>query len=133
MDSQKSYILVSMKIDTLLKHMLPSELFEYFDFIDIQESPDDTLTFYLDEKNIIPPEFTGRNIVSNGFDNPITIQDFPLRSKRVYLIVRRHKWKDKHTKKIYSRSWDLTANGTSYSKEFAVFLKELFGQLPDKQ
>ncbi len=69
-----------MKIDTLLKHMLPSELFEYFDFIDIQESPDDTLTFYLNEKNIIPPEFTDRDIVSNGFDKPITIQDFPLRS-----------------------------------------------------
>ena len=28
---------------------------------------------------------------------------------------------------------NLTANGTSYSNEFASFLKEVFGQLPNQQ
>ena len=122
-----------MEILLLLKHLLPTELFEYFELVELQESADNTLLFYLDEKNVKPPELSKQDIVSNGFSSPVTIQDFPLREKRVYLIVRRHKWKDKGTGKIYSRTWDLTAQGTSYSKEFAAFLKGLFGQLPNKQ
>lgn len=121
-----------MKIETLLKHLLPEDLLEYFDLTEVRESIGDTLYLHLDEKNILPPEHSDKPLVSNGFDEPITIQDFPLRQKRVFLIVRRHKWKDKTTGKIYSRRWDLTASGTSYSKEFAAFLKELFGQIPNK-
>ena len=122
-----------MKIETLLKHLLPEELFEYFELTDIQESESDSLLLYLEEKNILPPEHNGKHLVGNGFDHPIRIQDFPLREKSVFLIVRRRKWKDKDTGKIYSRTCDLTANGTSYSNEFASFLKEVFGQLPNQQ
>ena len=122
-----------MEISLLLKHLLPSELFEYFDLVDLKETRDNTLSFYLDEKNIKPQDLLNQQVVCNGFNNPVTIQDFPLREKRVYLIVRRRKWKDKETGNIYTRTWDLTAKGTSYSKEFAAFLKELFGQLPDQQ
>lgn len=121
-----------MELMTLLKHLLPSELFEYFNLVDFKESSDKTLSFYLDEKNAIPPELGGLDIVSNGFSKPISIRDFPLRDKTVYLIVRRHKWKDKQTGKIYTRKWNLTAEGTSYSKEFAAFLKGLHGYLPHK-
>ena|SRR6056297_1392069 len=121
-----------MEIESLLKHLLPKELFEYFDLVAIKESKDKELHLYLDEKKILPPEHKDKTLVSNGFDEATNIQDFPLRDKRVYLIVRRRKWKDKSTGKIYSRSWDITANGTSYSKEFAVFLKGLLGQIPNK-
>ena len=89
------------------------------------------MSLYLDEKHIVPPEHKNKQIVSNGFHSAVKIQDFPLRQKKVYLIVRRRKWKDTETGNIYSRSWDLTAKGSSYSKEFADFLKELFGYLPN--
>ena len=122
-----------MKIETLLKHLLPEELFEYFELTGVQELESDTLLLYLDEKNVTPAEHKDKHLVANGFDEPIRIQDFPLREKRVYLVVRRRKWRDNSSGKIYSRSWDLTADGISYSKEFAAFLKELFGQLPHQQ
>ncbi|MBL7971590.1 MAG: hypothetical protein JNL03_08720 [Prolixibacteraceae bacterium] len=122
-----------MEIASLLKYLLPGDLLEYFELIQVKESEDDMLSFYLDEKNILPPEHNDKQLVSHGFDHPVTIQDFPLRQRGVYLVVRRRKWKDKVTGKIYSRTWDLTARGTSYSKEFAAFLKELFGQLPHQQ
>ncbi len=127
------FCLSSMEIDILLKYLLPEELLEYFELKEVRESQADTLSLYLDEKNILPPDHPEKHLISNGFDDPVTIQDFPLRQKRVYLVVRRRKWKDKETGKVYSRSWDLKASGTSYSKEFAAFLKELFGQLPDQQ
>lgn len=121
-----------MEIELLLRHVLPAELFEYFDLVAIKESKTNELNLYLDEKKVLPPEHEDKVLVSSGFDESINVQDFPLRKKSVYLMVRRRKWKDKETGKIYSRRWDLTANGTSYSKEFADFLKGLFGQIPDK-
>lgn len=124
------FYLSPMKIESLLRYLLPEELFEYFELTKVQESQEDTLLLHLEEKNVPPPEHKDKYLLANGFDEPIRIQDFPLRQKRVYFVVRRRKWKDKETGKIYSRSWDLTAKGTSYSNEFAAFLKELFGQLP---
>ena len=116
-----------MEIEILLRHLLPEELFEYFDLVSVQEANSRELNLYFDEKKVPPPAHKDKSLISYGFDEPIKVQDFPLRKKSVYLIIRRRKWQDKETGKIYSRSWDLTANGTSYSKEFADFLKGLFG------
>jgi hypothetical protein len=88
---------------------------------------------YLDEKTIKPSEHIEKELIGYGFDEAVSIQDFPIRDKSAYLIVRRRKWKDKQTGKIYSKQWDLTAKGSSYSKDFAAFLKGLFGQLPNQQ
>jgi hypothetical protein len=122
-----------MEIESLLKYLLPQELFQYFDLIEIKEGGNNVLLLQLDEKSLKPSAHSDKELVSNGFDEPIRIQDFPLRDRAVYFIVRRRKWKDKRTGKIYTTQWDLTANGTSYSRGFAAFLKELLGPLPHKQ
>jgi hypothetical protein len=120
-----------MEIEQLLRYLLPQEIFEYFDLVDIREG-DKQLELCLDEKPIKPLAHSEKELALYGFDEPVRIQDFPLRDRSVYFIVRRRKWRDKHTGKIYSTRWDLTSNGTSYTKEFADFLKGLFGQIPDK-
>ena len=117
-----------MELESLLHYFLPKELFEYFEFKGIEEAGPQSLKLQLDEKSIKPIEHSDKALVSHGFDEPVEIQDFPLRDKAVYLVVRRRRWKDKRTGKVYSKSWDLSAKGTSYTKEFASFLKELFGQ-----
>lgn len=122
-----------MEIEVLLQYLLPKEVFEYFEFKEILEKERGKLHLYLDEKPIKPSEHSDKELVANGFDEPVSIQDFPIRDKSVYFIVRRRKWRDKQTGKIYSKQWDLTAKGSSYSKDFAAFLKELFGQLPNQQ
>lgn len=121
-----------MEIEILLQYLLPKEVFVYFEFKEIKEESDNQLHLYLDEKPIKPIEFSDKDLISNGFDEPVFIQDFPIRDKSAYFIVRRRKWKDKQTGKIYSKQWDLTAKGSSYSKDFAAFLKGLFGQLPNQ-
>lgn len=115
-----------MEIELILRYLLPKEIFTYFDLRKVEEQSDTALYLYLDEKSVIPEEYADKELVSNGFDESIRIQDFPLRDKAVYLFVRRRKWKDKVTGKIYSKKWDLTASGSGYSKEFAAFLKELY-------
>lgn len=121
-----------MELEILLRHILPEELFEYFNLVSIEEPSTKELYLNLAEKKVSPPEHKDKTLISYGFDEPVKVQDFPLRKKSVYLIVRRRKWQDKETGKIYSRDWDLAAGGSSYSKEFADFLKGLFGHLPNK-
>ena len=45
--------------------------------------------------------------------------------------VKRRRWVDATASKSVSRQWDLVAEGTRFSKEFAAFLKGLLGQIPD--
>ncbi|GET28690.1 hypothetical protein [Prolixibacter sp. SD074] len=74
--------------------------------------------------------YLNENLTSKGFHAEVVIQDFPIRKKATFLHVRRRKWLVEATGELVSKSWDLTAKGTRYTKSFADFLKGLFGQLP---
>jgi hypothetical protein len=114
---------------SLVKYVLGSELVDYFDLIHLEETGD-ILHIHLDELNIVPEKYASLDLSPNGFYAESTIKDFPLRDRKVVLHVRRRRWVDAEGKS-YSRDWNLTAEGTRYSKEFAYFLKEAFGYLPD--
>lgn len=116
----------------LVKLLLPEELFEYFEVTNlvIEER---SVSVYLDERNIIPEEYSGKKLTSKGFYPASVIQDFPVRNKALYLHVRRRRWLIESTKEVVSRNWDLVAEGTRYTKSFADFLKGIFGQLPHQQ
>ena len=113
----------------LIRYVLPSEIVDYFDLTDIQES-DGVLHLYLDESNVMPDVHPEKSLSPNGFYEASMIKDFPLRHKKVVLHVRRRRWIDA-AGKSHSRHWDLVAAGTRYSKEFASFLKGAFGYIPD--
>ena len=113
----------------LVRHVLPKELVDFFDLVNIHEQ-EGSLHLYLDECNIVPEEYKELCLLPNGFYESSTLKDFPLRDKKVILHIRRRRWIDVQGKS-YFRCWDLAAEGTRYSKEFAIFLKESFGYLPD--
>lgn len=113
----------------LAKYVIPKELLEYFELTDIQEEGA-VLHFHFDELNVIPPKYSDLELSPNGFYAESMIKDFPLRDRKVILHIRRRRWVDAGGKS-YSRDWDLAAEGTRYSKEFASFLKEAFGYIPD--
>lgn len=54
----------------------------------------------------------------------------PIRDYRTILHVRRRRWKDADGKS-HSKDWQLVAQGTRHSVEFAAFLKEFIGYVPD--
>ena len=45
--------------------------------------------------------------------------------------VKRRRWVETETGKSVSKRWDIVAEGTRFSKEFAAFLKDMLGQIPD--
>jgi hypothetical protein len=121
-----------MKTEDILRYLLPPEILDNFDLVEINEVGSE-LELSLDEKPIKPKEHNDKALISYGFEKPVRIQDFPIRERGVTFIVRRRKWFEKDTGKIYSNQFDLTAQGTSYTKDFADFLKEVFRQLPHQQ
>jgi hypothetical protein len=112
----------------LLRYVLPQEIVDFFDLVDIQEQ-EEILHLYLDECKVVPEEYQSLSLLPNGFYAASTLKDFPLRDKKVILHFRRRRWVDEQGKS-YSRGWDLAAEGTRYSKEFASFLKDAFGYIP---
>lgn len=108
----------------LLKLVLPPVLIDHFDLTRSQSTAG-LLHLYFEEKATQPTEFSSMTLVSKGFYDEITIQDFPLRGQFVYLHIKRRRWTNKDDGSIVKRNWELVASGTRYTRDFAAFLKEL--------
>ena len=119
-------------INSLIKLLLPQEIFEYFDIISV-DTREREVHIHLDEKSIKPEGYEIVKLISKGFHQAIIIQDFPLRDRAMFLHVRRRRWFSESTEKIVERDWSTVAKGTRLTKEFATFLKGIFGQLPNQQ
>ena len=108
----------------LLKLILPEFLIDHFDLVKYTKSGE-VMHLYFEERNVIPKEESSRMLIAHGFHKRVTIQDFPLRGNSVYLHVKRRRWLDKTTKEVVQRDWNLVAQGTRMTTEFAAFLKEI--------
>ena len=73
----------------LLSFMLPEGIFEWFDVTESSKTAE-TLTITLTEKNIppLPLADIGKHVESKGFKD-ITVSDFPIRGRQVFLTFRR--------------------------------------------
>lgn len=120
------------QINSLIKLLLPEEIFEYFDIIRV-ETLEKEVHIHLDEKDKKPEGYELVKLISKGFHQAAIIQDFPLRDKATFLHVRRRRWFSESTKKTVERDWDTVAKGTRLTKDFAAFLKGLFRELPNQQ
>jgi hypothetical protein len=118
--------------NSLIKLLLPTEIFEYFEIVHLEVN-DKEVNVHLDEQDIKPYEYKDEKLTSKGFHATALIQDFPLRDKAMFLHVRRRRWLIESTKQVISRDWDAIAKGTRFTKDFATFLKGIFGQLPYQQ
>ena len=116
----------------LLKLILPTELFRYFDIVNF-EVQDSRIDVFLDEKNESPEQYLKEKLTSKGFHAEIVVQDFPIRNKPVYLHINRRRWLVESSNKVVSRDWNTIAKGTRLTSEFATFLKELLGQQRNKR
>ncbi len=59
------------------------------------------------------------------------MRDYPVRGHNMSFHIKRRRLVDTETRKSVSRRWDIVAEGTRFSKEFAAFLKDMLGQIPD--
>lgn len=122
-----------MNEQELIGLMLPDGMLDYFEITNAERNSD-AYTLHLAELNIAPDGYKNSKLVSKGFYEPTTIQDFPLRGKACYLTIKRRRWFDEDTGTIVMRDWSMVAKGTRITTELAAFLKELdryhAGKLP---
>ena len=114
----------------LVKLLFPREMLDYFAVVGYEESGEEVVV-RLDERDRIHKRKPGHEYEKNGFLPASRITDFPLRDRKLTLIVRRRRWRDMVTGESISNDYALVAKGTRHSVEFAAFLKEVLGQIPD--
>jgi transposase len=83
---------------------------------------------HLEENNTIPAGYDSGQYESKGFYTEVTIQDFPIRGKAVYLVIRRRRWRHKNNPAdIIRNDYSFVAVGSKLTQELADFLKETGG------
>jgi hypothetical protein len=111
-----------------LRFVFPEDLLAHFDLTQAKA--------LVDKKGheILEVEFTERNVLPEGLDQAMyepkdfverRVQDFPLRGRPVYLIIRRRRWRHKTTSETLTRDLSFIAEGTRLTKDIAAFLKEI--------
>ena len=114
----------------VLNHFLPENLLAHFAIVELKELGDvlSKELFYeisLEENNEIPKQYKSSDYESKGFYTEVTIQDFPIRGKAVYLKIKRRRWRHKNNpKEIIRNDYSFIAEGSKLTKELADFLKE---------
>lgn len=115
---------------SIFSSILPDGLLTHFDIVEFKEIGDlqtkkDCFYIYLDEKNNLPKDYNINEFESKGFYERATIQDFPIRGKAVYLVIRRRRWRNKTNKSIEVKSdYSFISEGSKLTVELSDFLKD---------
>lgn len=104
--------------------LLPEGVLDYFE-VGSAKKVGDSYEISLIEKPLTAEEFNGKRLMSKGFFAEVSVRDFPIRGKASYLKIKRRRWLDEDTEKVFTRDWELLAKGTRMTKGFASFLKGL--------
>lgn len=148
MDSEEGVTFVVMDKDTTqaklyehyLSFILPEGMLDFFELVWMEteslttrESKKDIaytgiLHIHLDERDNRTED--QQDLRSNGFTEPTTVSDSPIRDRRVELHIRRRRWLTPNGKSVILNIYPLVAEGTRYSVEFAEFLKKKLGYDP---
>ena len=113
----------------VLEYFLPAELLKYFTITNISKKVDtktkeEDIEIELEEINKIPTGYDSTQYESKGYFEPKRIQDFPIRGKAVYLVIKRRRWRHKINKdEIITNDYSFVADGSKLTQELADFLK----------
>lgn len=108
---------------------LPDKLLNYFTIKGVKQlglivTKSDCFYIELEEKNTLPAGYKNEDYESKGFYKSKSIQDFPIRGKAVYLVIKRRRWRLKSDKKVEIKSdYSFISEGSKLTVELSDFLK----------
>ena len=112
----------------IISNFLPEGLLAHFSITEVLilgevSSKKMFFEIYLEEHNVILVDCDKSLYESKDFTE-ITLQDFPIRGKAVYLKIRRRRWRHKQDpKKIIRNDFSFVAEGAGFTRELSDFLK----------
>lgn len=96
-----------MKTSEAFWMFLPAGLEELFEMVRFERT-NQSYDIWLDEKKkLSDDDFRNPNIVARGYTDYVTVQDYPLRGRPVYLHMRKNKWWDKKGPSRIHGAWIL--------------------------
>lgn len=107
-------------LQSLARFILPEEIIDNFDIMGIEEKSE-VLHIRLEEQAVPPSDYSSETLSPNGFFPSSRVYDFPIRDRKVVLHISRCRWLERDTGKSLSRTWEMTAEGTRYTMDFAAF------------
>jgi len=112
----------------IVSHFLPVGLLEHFSITNVSElcnikEKKHFIEISLEENNKILKDVDSTLYESKGFTE-ITIQDFPIRGKAVFLKIKRRRWRLKDNHRVIIRNdFSFVAEGSGFTRELSDFLK----------
>lgn len=112
-----------------ISHFLPSQLLVHFEIEYIKEIGElktKKMIFHIGlvEKKELPEGIAPEEYESKGFYETKEVQDFPIRGKAVYLLIKRRRWRKKEDKNIViSNDYSFITEGSKLTRELSDFLK----------
>ena len=105
--------------------LIPQEYLKDFDIANIEDLPSEWIIDLFEKETRIPKELVGKEVVLDGFCNPISLMSNAFSLKKIYLQLHRRRWKEIGSNKDYTNEYDLHLPGMKTTKEFSAFLKEI--------
>jgi hypothetical protein len=130
-DKDNINILKKAKTNTeiLLKELLsihvPKEYLEFFELETVLNKADCWELVLIERENLIPESLQKEEAVLDGFCNSISVLTQSFSMKKIFLVIKRRRWKAKGSDIHYSNSYELHEKGIKMTKDFAAFLKAI--------
>lgn len=121
-----------METKEFLRLIAPEDILKSFELKEIKDNSKYTELIFEEKKDLVPKGLEGKESVLDGYCNPISLLSYPLKGKPTYLVIKRRRWKQKGGENHYSNAYYFNHPGIKATKEFAVFLKEVYGHTPDE-
>jgi hypothetical protein len=115
--------------ELLLKDLLsihvPKEYLSFFDLDSVLNKKDCWELVLLEREDLVPTALSGKESVLDGFCNPISVLTQSFSMKKIFLVIKRRRWKEKGSDIHYSNNYELHEKGIKMTKDFAAFLKAI--------
>lgn len=116
--------------EILLKELLsihvPKEYLEFFELEKVVNKNECWELEMIERPDLIPEALKNEDaVVLDGFCNPISVLTQSFSMKKIFLVVKRRRWKAKGSDSHFSNSYELHEKGIKMTKDFAAFLKAI--------
>jgi hypothetical protein len=123
--AKKTKVSTEDLLSTLLSIHVPTEYLSFFELEGVNNKPDSWELVLVEKSDLIPKELAGKEAVLDGFCNPVSVLTQSFSLKKIYLLVKRRRWKAPSSPIHYSNSYELHEKGIKMTKDFAAFLKAI--------
>ena len=110
---------------TISRMLVPEYILENFEIYGAEEYPSHWMIELREKEGLIPSELVEcKEVVFDGYENPIETLSHSFVCKPIYLKIYRRRYKQAGSNKHFSNTYDLTLKGVKMVPELGIFLKE---------